>query len=272
MGHKEKSVYYQALKASDVELKPYNQYKEAELAELALALVQRQKGPAPEVPPAELPEARDELGLAQEAEEKQAELPEPPAEAMKMVDPSEVQAAARAQKEARSKRSNVNEDTYAGLRQNTKQADEVIRVDDRGREWLQEEVRKPAYAKPRARRVTRYMDTGTETRQVGSGGQFESFEVAGKLERPAEIKTTLPTFQTGIYRHPSYPFKVHTYGGREGFDLFEVRNYFGGADLVPEEIKHVYISQDLCYDIRTTKRAIDELYRRMVLNREGTRA
>ena len=72
----------------------------------------------------------------------------------------------------------------------------------------------------------------------------------------------MPSFQVGVYRDPRFPFKVHTYAGNDGFDLFDVNDFYGGEDLVPSEIKRVYIANDLCYDIRTTIRAIETEYRR----------
>jgi hypothetical protein len=50
--------------------------------------------------------------------------------------------------------------------------------------------------------------------------------------------------------------------------LFEVRDFYGGADLVPEDIKTVYVGQSLCYDIRTTRRAIEAEYREKLLKKE----
>ena len=64
-------------------------------------------------------------------------------------------------------------------RLNTQGEDEIIRIDEQGRQWLQEEVRKPAYPKPRGRRVLTYMETGTQTQTVKNGEYVESFEVAG---------------------------------------------------------------------------------------------
>ena len=36
--------------------------------------------------------------------------------------------------------------------------------------------------------------------------------------------------------------------------------------MVPDEIKRTYVGNDLCYDIRTTIRAIQAAYRRLQLN------
>lgn len=153
-----------------------------------------------------------------------------------------------------------------GQRLNTKAQYEVIRVDEQGREWYQEEVRKPAYPKPRGRRVLKYIERGVEKETVTNGEYVETFEVAGKgTGRPAEVKITLPSYQVGIYKDPRFPFRIHCYDGREGFDLFEVQEYYGGSELVPEECKRVYIENDLCYDIRTVIRAIQTEHRQLQL-------
>jgi hypothetical protein len=153
-----------------------------------------------------------------------------------------------------------------GQRLNTKAEDEPIRVDEQGRLWYQEEVLKPAYPKPRGRRVLTYMDRGVVTETVQNGEYIETFEVAGKgAGKPAEVKITLPSYQVGIYKDPRFPFRIHCYNGREGFNLFEVAEYFGGTELVPEECKRVYIENDLCYDIRTVIRAIQTEYRQLQL-------
>ena len=153
-----------------------------------------------------------------------------------------------------------------GQRLNTKTEDEVIRTDEQGRQWLQEEVQKPAYPKPRGRRVLKYIDTGVQQKTAQNGEYVETFEVAGdRAGVPAEVKITLPSYQVGIYRDPRYPFKIHCYNGREGFDLHEVETFYGGSDLVPEKVKRVYIENDLCYDIRTVVRAIADEHRHLQL-------
>ena len=143
--------------------------------------------------------------------------------------------------------------------------EEPLRTDEYGNVWYREEVLKPAYPRPRARRVLRYLDPGVETKTVGDGRFTESFEIAGTAQRQAEVKITMPSFQVGIYKDPRFPFKIHTYGGNRGFDLFDVRNFYGGGDLVPTEIKKVYVANDLCYDMNSTIRAIQSEYRRTIL-------
>lgn len=151
-------------------------------------------------------------------------------------------------------------------RLNTKADDEVIRVDETGKQWLQEEVRKPAYPKPRGRRVLKYIETGTTTETIQTGEYVETFEVAGNEQgRPAEVKITLPSYQVGIYRDPRFPFKIHCYDGREGFDMVEVETFYGGPELVPASIKRVYIENVLCYDIRSVVRTIAAEHRQLQL-------
>lgn len=157
-------------------------------------------------------------------------------------------------------------DELPGQRLNTQDEDTPIRVDELGRAWFQEEVRKPAYPKPRGRRVLTYMDTGVRKETVQNGEYMETFEVAGVGEaRPAEVKITLPSYQVGIYKDPRFPFRVHTYNGREGFNLFEVEHYYGGAELVPATCKRVYVENDLCYDVRSVIQSIQNEYRQLQL-------
>lgn len=156
----------------------------------------------------------------------------------------------------------------AGERLNTKTPDEVIYVDDEGRQWLQKEVLKPAFPKPRGRRVLRYNDPGVVKQQAKEGQYTETFEVAGDPRNaiPAEIKITLPSYQVGIYRDKRYPFKVVTYNGRSGFDRQDVEAYYGGAELVPPIAKRTYVENVLCYDMRSVIRAINEEFRALRLS------
>jgi hypothetical protein len=153
-----------------------------------------------------------------------------------------------------------------GQRLNTAAPDDVIRIDEAGRKWHQEEVRKPAYPKPRGRRVLKYMDTGVRKETVKQGEYVETFEVAGnEAQRPAEVKITLPSYQVGIYTDPRFPFKIHCYDGREGFNLQDVQQYFGGSMLMPDTCKRVYIENDLCYEIRSVIRTIQTEHRHLQL-------
>lgn len=150
----------------------------------------------------------------------------------------------------------------AGARLNTVEEGEPVRIDPDGREWYQIEVPKPATPKPRGRRVLDYTNTGTEEVTVVDGRYTETFEVPGTRKDVGQIKITLPSWQEGIYKDPGMPFRIHTYAGARGFDLFEVRDYYGGADLVPEAVKTVYVASILCYDITSTVRAITEEFNR----------
>ena len=154
----------------------------------------------------------------------------------------------------------------AGQRLNTKDDEDVIRIDDQGRRWLQEEVRKPAYPKPRGRRVLTYMDTGVTKETVQNGDYVETFEVAGVgAPRASEVKITLPSYQVGIYRDPRFPFRVHVYNEQEGFNLFDVHEFYGGAELVPQTCRRIYIENDLCYDVRSVVASIQAEHRHLQL-------
>lgn len=155
----------------------------------------------------------------------------------------------------------------AGERQNTKAPEDILFVDEEGRAWLQKEVLKPAFPKPRGRRVLRYADPGVVKQSAKEGEYTETFEVAGDPRNavPSEIKITLPSYQVGIYRDPRFPFKVITYNGNSGFDRQEVENFYGGAELVPPVARRAYVENVLCYDMRSVIRAINEEFRQLQL-------
>ena len=159
---------------------------------------------------------------------------------------------------------------HAGLTQNVRGGSQVIKIDPDGTRWFQMEVQKPSYPKPRGRRVLRFTDSGVQKETIKVGEYTETFEIPGDPANAKinEVKVTLPSYQTGIFLSPNMPFKIHTYRGVRGFDLFDVQNYYGGPDLVPSTIKRCYISNDLCYDIQTTVRAIENEYRERVLQVE----
>ena len=156
----------------------------------------------------------------------------------------------------------------AGERLNSKAPEDIIFVDEQGRSWLQKEVLKPAFPRPRGRRVLRYNDPGVVKKTEKEGQYTETFEVAGdpRNATPAEIKITLPSYQVGIYRDPRFPFKVVTYNGNSGFDRLEVEAYYGGAELVAPVAKRTYVENVLCYDMRSVIRAINEEFRQMQLS------
>ena len=154
----------------------------------------------------------------------------------------------------------------AGLRAyHADEGEQPIRTDERGLVWYRDEVLKPALPRPRARRKLTYVDSGTTTRTVANGQFMESFEIAGTEHRQAEVRITLPSYQVGVYKDPRMPFKIHIYNGNRGFDYFEVVKFYGGSDLVPPEVKKLYVGNDLCFDIRTTIRAIETEYRQHLL-------
>ncbi len=155
----------------------------------------------------------------------------------------------------------------AGERLNSKDPEDVIYTDDAGRQWLQKEVLKPAFPRPRGRRVLRYNDPGVVKKTEKEGQYTETFEVAGDMRNatPSEIKITLPSYQVGICRDPRFPFKVITYNGREGFDRLEVEKFYGGHELVPPVAQRTYVENVLCYDMRSVIRAINDEYRQQQL-------
>lgn len=248
MSQTDKAAFYKALKAAGVTFdKHYREYSTEELATAYTAL--KDGGaitePVPPYAPVEPPETITDPAWTQApaaTQQPRQAPPQPPVRAQ--ADPKEM----------------------AGQRLNSKAPDEVIRIDELGRHWLQEEVLKPAYPKPRGRRVLDYVETGTKMVETKNGDYVESFEVAGDQPgRAAQVKITLPSYQVGIYRDPRFPFKVVTYNGNEGFDLFEVQDYYSGAEMVPAEIKRKYVENVLCYDIRTVIRAIQTEYRQLQL-------
>jgi hypothetical protein len=243
MSQAEKSAYYQALKAAGVEFdKHYREYTVDELKQLHGILGQ----PAPAVAP------RGNVA-------EQVQRPRQPA-----LDPRVAAATGRPAPPVREKDPNE----LAGQRQNTNRAEgEPIRTGEDGKIWYQEEVLKPAYPKPRGRRVLKYMEPGVVEKKVQNGDYVETFEVSGDMSQAvqAEVKITLPSYQVGIYKDPRFPFKVVCYNGNEGFDLEEVQDYYGGSELVPPAVKRKYVENVLCYDIRTVVRAIQEEFRQQQL-------
>lgn len=159
-------------------------------------------------------------------------------------------------------------DEMAGERLNTKDEMEPIRTDEAGRIWYQEEVRKPSFAKPRGRRVLKYIDQGVKTETAQNGEFVETFEVAGDRAVASEVKITLPSYQVGIYQDPRFPFKTICYNEKAGFSLFGVQEFYGGEELVPASIKRTYVENMLCYDIPTTIQAIEAEYRRITLEEQ----
>jgi DNA-binding transcriptional MerR regulator len=235
MSQADKSALYQALKAAGYPFSKH--YREYSVADLQAILSQARAEGRP------VPEIRERVQQPSMQEQLERPRSTPPVRAK---DPNEL----------------------AGARLNSKSADEPIRTDEQGRVWFQEEVLKPAYPKPRGRRVLKYMNPGVVTKTVQNGDYVETFEVSGDPmnAQQAEVKITLPSYQVGVYKDPRFPFKVVCYNGNEGFDLEEVQAFYGGAELVPAEVKRKYVENVLCYDIRSTVRAIQEEYRQHQLS------
>jgi hypothetical protein len=238
-GNSLKGALYRALKAEGAELgKSYAQYTVPELQAAYAALVQ--------------------AGMVPKDVEQHPANGQHNAIAAQVSVPDSIKLPPRAYKDP-------NE--MAGQRLNQKDPDEPIRVDpDTGFIWFQEEILKPAFPKPRGRRVLRYLERGTKQVTVKNGDYTETFEIAGdQAAREQEVRVTLPSYQVGLYKDPRFPFKIHVYNGRRGFDLFEVQKYYGGAELVPAECKKIYVENVLCYDPRTVIRQIQTEYRQLQL-------
>ena len=146
--------------------------------------------------------------------------------------------------------------------------DEPIRIDEQGRIWFQEEILKSATARPCAYRVFRELGTGTKEVTVEDGqGYTETFEVPSGERKPLEVKVGVPTWQVGIYKDPRLPIKVITYRNAHGYDREEVEAFFGGADLLPENVVDIYVGNLMCYDIRSVNTAIQREFN--LLQRKG---
>lgn len=252
MSQSDKASLYGALKAAGVKFpKHYREYTTEELQMAYDKLAASAPPPEPEpagptleevlAAPGTDPEAAAFFGLNVQPIEPSTQAPP-----VRHADPEEM----------------------AGARLNTQAPDEPLRIDpESGRAWFQEEVRKPATPKPRGRRVLRYRDPGAVTQTVRDGEYTETFEVAGdpRNAREQEVKITLPSYQVGIYQDPRFPFKTICYNGNEGFDLHDVQNFYGGAELVPPSVKRKYVENVLCYDIRSVVAAINQEYRDLQL-------
>lgn len=230
MSHGDKSKYYKALKAAGVEFdQHYRHYTTEELEAAYLEL------------PEEMQTIPDE---GEDTYEFDGETPEPVPSGVHFSD------------EPLHK--------IAGL--SDPSTGKILRVDSKGVQWLQEEITKSAIPVPRARLAKRYTDTGVKEVQFeGEDGYSETVEVAGDLKQEREVKVTLPSHQVGVCILPQYPFKVITYQGNQGFEYFDIVEFYGAEDLVPEGIKKTYVESVLCFDIRTTVREIQAEARRLQL-------
>ncbi|QKY80405.1 hypothetical protein SEA_PABST_47 [Microbacterium phage Pabst] len=157
----------------------------------------------------------------------------------------------------------------AGLTFNTHGPNDPVRVDSHGRVWYRDEVLKPAV--PKRRMIRRVKTMSADVIEIKTkrpdGGFDESFEIAGDEQHEIDVKITMPSSQVGIYRDPRFPFKIHQYNGRRGFDHDEIRDYYGGLDLIPTSIKTLYIDSDLCFDINSVRDTIEREYNARVLGR-----
>jgi hypothetical protein len=260
----DKSALFQALKGAGVEFtKHYREYTTADLQKKYDELVAVGAISVPEPEPAvQYPPTEDVQPFVPTAGEEM----DPDAAAFFGFEPAQPSAPEPQPQPTYPGRTDRDPNTFAGEHLNSKPLDEPLRTDEQGRTWFQEEVRKPATPQPRGRRVLQYVNSGTEMKSITlEDGTVESFEVAGRGTRTAEVKITLPSYQVGIFKDPRFPFKVFTYGGVNGFDFFEVQEFYGGPELVPASIKRMYVANVLCYDIRTTVQAIEAEARQLAL-------
>lgn len=162
--------------------------------------------------------------------------------------------------------SNIPVDELAGLRANAEDPEEILRVDEQGRKWIQEEIRKATTARPRGRRVLKYRDPGVLRKEVVQDGRFEeAFEIAGNQDQLLEHRITLPSYQVGIYMDPRFPWRVLQYLEALGFHYDDIVEYYGGKEFIPASIKKVYVDRMLCFDIPSTIRTVQEEARRLRL-------
>ena len=282
MAQSQKSAYFKALKEQGVTFpKHYREYSTEEFAN-AWGILRESNPDLPEVPegaqPGEIvPPKQDEAAeLRRQLEETSALLAKMTAfvavQQEQLARPAQTAPVAPPAQAAPTVKENVHGldlDKFAGITQNTHGPNDIVKIDEHGNQWLQVEVRKADGLKPRGRRVLRFENPAVKVSEVrGEDGTMESFEIpdTSKPTTPSEVRITLPSFQTGIYRSPSFPFRIHTYNGTRGFDLEDVQNYYGGKDLVPSSVKKMYVYTDLCYDIPSVVSTIREEHARLVLN------
>lgn len=267
MSQAEKGELWKELKAAGVEFPLH--YREYTTEQLRVA-VQKLRGDAPQSEPEPEPVEKPEEPALAEAYEDFINAPAPEYNPEPTPQPEPVLQEADDFHTPALRHSDTPAE-HAGIRYSTQSDDEPIRVDSDGLIWYQDEVRKPSMPTPRGRRVVKYNDPGVKSVTVPTGnGQTETFEMPGDDKRSMEARVTLPSYQVGIYRDPRMPmFRIHVYNEVRGFDLFDVIGFYGGSrELVPPEIEQVYVENSLCYDIRTTIRAIQAEYRERDLRGE----
>lgn len=142
---------------------------------------------------------------------------------------------------------------------------EAIRTDAAGRVWYQEEIQKSSLAKPRGYRVFREVGTGVKrmTLPADDEGFTETIEVQDGSRKPLEVKVGIPTWQVGIYKDPQFPFRIVEYRSARGFYRQDVEEFFGGADVLPENVSTIYVGNLLCYPIREVVVAINREFNQL---------
>lgn len=278
MAANRKAAYYRALKEAGVELTAhYREYTEEDFRVKYEEVAARDGLPL--VPPEieDIEEARESATLPNMLPDSEDDLDD--VEALKrQLAAMQAQMAQMAQVVASG--ANVTQEhvvetrhtdptELAGGTANTHMDGDILEIDEHGRIWYQKEVRKSAYPKPRGRRVLRQDSGQVRTETITVEGYTETFEVEDErsASTPTEIKVTLPSFQTGIFRETAdAPFRIHIYNGVRGFDFDDVNRYYGGVDLVPSAVRRMYVSNDLCYDILSVIRAIEDERREQLFN------
>lgn len=144
-----------------------------------------------------------------------------------------------------------------------------IRTDAQGRVWFQEEIHKSSLARPRGYRVFRELGSGVKEIQVEDGeGYTETIEVSDGTRKPLEVKVGIPTWQVGIYKDPQFPFRIVQYRDVRGFFRTDVDEFFGGPDVLPENVQTTYVGNLLCYPIREVVVAINREFN--MLQKKGS--
>lgn len=280
MSAREKGAYYRALKEAGLPFsKHYRDYTVVELKEAYAALEAEGMAPPITYPePAPQPAWRQPPFQHQPPPQPQQFQQPPQTQAPEPEFKFDPEATARAMQEMVSQDQEqfqqevrqgygdppvrqVDPEEYAAQRLNTPTSEPIRTDPETGWIWYQEEIVKPAFPKPRARRVLTYTDTGSKQVTVQNGQYLESFEVSGDEQRLGQVKITLPSYQVGVYKDPRLPFKIHVYNELRGFNLEEVQDYYNGAELVPPGVKRIYVENVLCYDIPSVIRAINDEYR-----------
>ena len=164
-------------------------------------------------------------------------------------------------------------DRVPGLRTNTHAGEKPIRIDENGRVWLQDEIRKPSIPTERGKRVLDYVDPGVKTVHVrdGNGSIVESFEMPGDSKKISQARISLPAYQIGCFRDPALLgqfFKIHVYNEKMVFDFFDVERYFGGKHMIPQTVQREYTDTMLGFNIESVLQAIQDEYNDKILKGE----